>query len=278
MLVAAIKSGNNGCIAALLDSGAEVNYVEHIDEHEEETHVFGYLLNIAAHMSVPLLMFQTVDDVLLNAVSNIGQCMRCEKLTGEAGNRTDIAKIYHHCIRQDETPLAEAVVNDNLSPEVTSQALDIVHLLLCAGAHMTTDCGRFTGFIHVTVAEYIVLLNKVPFMELFLEYSFDLNEISTTIVAKADRDILLTLLHAGLHHSCLTQNPLWLVQVAGGNGYSVPDDAKEEHPTSLMYVCCMKIRQCLVAKYKENIVFCVENYCNFLPQVVRTYLLCGEKV
>ncbi len=128
MLVAAIKSNNNGYIAAILDSGADVNFVEHIDEHEEETHVFGYLLNRVAHMSVPLLMFQTVDDVLLNAASNVGQCIQCEKLTGEAGDRTDIAKIYCHCIRQDETPLAEAVVDDNLSPEVTPQALDIVHL------------------------------------------------------------------------------------------------------------------------------------------------------
>ncbi len=67
---------------------------------------------------------------------------------------------------------------------------------------MTTDCSRFAGLIHVTVA---VWLNKVPFMKLFLEHGFDVNSISTNIVAKAEREMLLTLLHAGLHHSLLTK-------------------------------------------------------------------------
>ncbi len=75
MLVAAIKSGDEDCITALLDSGADVNYTESVDDHEEEMCVFGYLMNRAAHMSFPLLMFQTVEDVLANAASNTDGCM-----------------------------------------------------------------------------------------------------------------------------------------------------------------------------------------------------------
>ena len=278
MLIAAIKSSNTDCIAGLLESGADINYVEHVDDNDQENHVFSYLLHRARCISIPMSMFVTVDDILSNVALNTGECVWCETLAGKTGDKSDIAKIFCHFIQQAETPLAQAVIDDQLSSVVTPQDVTIVCMLLANGANMSTDCGWWVGLIHVTVAECVVWLNKVPLMELFLKHGFDVNNISTNIVATAERKMLLTLIHAGLHHNLLAKSSLCLAQVAGASGHNVPNDVQDPEPVSLLFACCTQIRQWLTQKYKENIVFCVINHCKFLPAIVQKYLLCGEDV
>ncbi len=75
MLIAAIKSSNTDCIAGLLESGADINYVEHVDDNDQENHVFSYLLHRARCISIPMSMFVTVDDILSNVALNTGECV-----------------------------------------------------------------------------------------------------------------------------------------------------------------------------------------------------------
>ncbi len=141
MLIAAIKSSNTDCIAGLLESGADINYVEHVDDNDQENHVFSYLLHRARCISIPMSMFLTVDHILSNVALNTGECVQCETLAGKIGDKSDIAKIFHHFIQQAETPLAQAVIDDQLSSVVTPQDVTIVCMLLANGANMSTDCG-----------------------------------------------------------------------------------------------------------------------------------------
>lgn len=267
ILLAAIEAEDTDTVSQLLAGGIDTNFLEQISNVEEERRVCWTMMK----QSSPIVMFETIDELLQGRAQEISDCSKCSQLPDVFLSGSPITAVFAHFVRQVDTPLSLAASAQGGN---ASQAqVDICKMLLDHGAEINTDCGRFVGALHVTIPERVVYLNKVNIMQMFIEYGYNVDNLHEKFVAKAKEEMLMILVEAGIKRELLKNNGSNIAKIASCTVEKPEEGEPPREPKSLMYQCREKICEVLCDHSEKNLWFLVKKGDTDFPQHIQDYLL-----